>query len=119
MNYTRGLVQAFTFLILLSTLATLLAYVFASTTALLFALRERSAAGDASRAAQAPGGTPPLGRLVVAILAFGFSFWAIAGAGTEIVFWGFLLLVAGVPVFVVMRARGGGSDEAGKQVEGG
>ena len=119
MNYTRGLVQAFTFLILLSTLATLLAYVFASTTGLLFALRERSAARGGSGATAAPGTTAPVGRLVVAILAFGFSFWAIAGAGPDTVFWGFLLLVAGVPVFVVMRARGGGGGGAGRQVESG
>ena len=96
MNYTRGLVQAFTFLILLSTLSTLLAYVFASATGLLFALRERLAS---------PGAKAPVGRMAVSTLAFGFSFWAIAGAGPETVFWGFLLLVAGVPVFVLMRVR--------------
>ena len=119
MNYTRGLVQAFTFLILLSTLATLLAYVFASTTGLLFAVRERLAARDDSSATQTRGAAAPVARLVVAILAFGFSFWAIAGAGPEIVFWGFLLLVAGVPVFVVMRAVGGGRGAADEQVGGG
>ncbi|WP_423927022.1 amino acid permease [Candidatus Palauibacter sp.] len=96
MNYSRGLVQAFTFLILLSTLSTLLAYVFASATGLLFALRERLAS---------PGTKAPVGRMAVSTLAFGFSFWAIAGAGPETVFWGFLLLVAGVPVFVLMRVR--------------
>ena len=105
MNYTRGLVQAFTFLILLSTLATLLAYVFASATGLLFALRERRAARRPARAGRAAGVAAPVRRMAVATLAFGFSLWAIAGAGPETVFWGFLLLVAGVPVFVLMRAR--------------
>ncbi|WP_420633029.1 amino acid permease [Candidatus Palauibacter sp.] len=99
MNYTRGLVQAFTFLILLSTLSTLLAYVFASATGLLFALRERFASTGTTTVAA------PLGRMAVSVLAFGFSLWAIAGAGQETVFWGFLLLVAGVPVFVLMRVR--------------
>ncbi len=98
MNYTRGLVHAFTFLILLATLATLLPYVFSSMTGLMMALRERFGA-DAS------GGAPPLGRMVVSVLAFGFSLLAIAGAGYETVFWGFLLLVAGIPVYVAMQWR--------------
>jgi len=30
-------------------------------------------------------------------IAFAFSFWAIVGSGEEIVFWGFLVLMAGIP----------------------
>ena len=118
MNYTRGLVQAFTFLILLSTLATLLAYVFASATGLLFALRERAAAMRAADGGRAAGGgvAAPVRRMAVASLAFGFSLWAIAGAGPETVFWGFLLLVAGVPVFVLMRARASRA-EGGERID--
>ena len=45
---------------------------------------------------------------VVSLLAFAFSLWAIAGAGQEIVYWGFLLLMLGVPVYVwIHRARSG------------
>lgn len=95
MNYTKGLVQAFTFMILLSTLATLVPYVFSSMTALLLALRDRAGAGAGKL----------LGRVVVSIVAFTFSLWAIAGAGSDAVYWGFLLLVAGLPVYVTMRWR--------------
>ena len=95
MNYTRGLVQAFTFLILLATLATLLPYVFSSMTGLLLALRERDAAGGQRR----------VGRALVSALAFAFSMVAIAGAGRDTVYWGFLLLVAGLPVYVAARRR--------------
>lgn len=104
MNYTRGLVQAFTFLILLATLATLLPYVFTSMTGLMMALRERSR----SRAAGLPAARS-LTRAIVSVLAFGFSLWAVMGAGAETVFWGFLMLLAGVPVFVAMRWRGSDS----------
>ena len=100
MNYTRGLVEAFTFLILLATLATLVPYVFASMTGFMFALRDRLSSPGASARV-------PLGRLAASVLAFGFSLWAIAGAGPETVFWGFLLLVAGLPVFALMRWRTG------------
>ena len=40
---------------------------------------------------------------LVALGAFGYSLWAIAGAGYEVVFKGFLLLLAGIPVYVGMR----------------
>lgn len=96
MNYTRGLVEAFTFLILLATLATLMPYVFTSMTGLMLALRDRAADVDPVRA---------LRRAIVSVLAFGFSLWAIAGAGMDAVFWGFMLLVAGLPVYAAMRWR--------------
>jgi APA family basic amino acid/polyamine antiporter len=38
-------------------------------------------------------------------MAFGYSLWAIAGAGYEVVFKGFLLLLAGIPVYVWLRWR--------------
>jgi len=37
---------------------------------------------------------------IVAGLAFSYSLWAISGAGAETVYWGFLLLMAGLPVYV-------------------
>ena len=40
------------------------------------------------------------GHAVIAILALAYSFWAIWGAGQETVFYGFLLLMTGVPVYV-------------------
>lgn len=95
MNYTRGLVGAFTNLILLATLATLLAYVFSSMAGLLFALRERDRDGARRR----------IGAALISVLAFAFSLVAIAGAGRDTVYWGFLGLVAGLPVYVAMRRR--------------
>ena len=85
MNYTRGLVDLFTFIILLATLSTLLPYAFCSLAGFLI-----------------PGGPRPRsrGHLTVAALAFTYSLCAIGGAGAEVVYWGFLLLVAGLPVYV-------------------
>ena len=51
--------------------------------------------------------------VLVAILAFLYSFWAIAGSGQEAVYWGFLLLMAGVPVYVWVK-RG----QAASRLEG-
>jgi APA family basic amino acid/polyamine antiporter len=97
MNYTRGLVGAFTFLILLATLATLFPYVLSSMTALMLWLRDRGTPGQAA----------PVGRAIVAVLAFAFSVWAIAGAGQSTVYWGFLLLILGLPIYAAMRYRSG------------
>jgi len=90
MNYTRGLVALFTFIILLATLSTLVPYVFC---ALAGFLTTRQVARQ------------PVGPSVIAALAFAYSLWAIGGAGAEVVYWGFLLLIAGLPVYVwVVRA---------------
>ena len=95
MNYTRGLVALFTFIILLATLCTLVPYVFCSLAGFL--------APSPARLGHAPGtaGSPgTLGIQIISALAFAYSLWAIGGAGAEVVYWGFLLLIAGLPVYV-------------------
>ncbi|MBA3888312.1 MAG: amino acid permease, partial [Acidobacteria bacterium] len=88
MNYGQGLVSLFTFIILLATLSVLVPYVFCSLAGFLLQRRDprmRMSAGASS----------------VAALAFGYSLWTIGGAGAEVVYWGFLLLLAGLPVYVM------------------
>jgi APA family basic amino acid/polyamine antiporter len=85
-NYGHGLVKLFTFFILLSTLSTLVPYAFCSLAAFMM---ERS--GRLRMAA---------GARTVCALAFLYSMWAIAGAGSDVVTYGFLLLLAGLPVYV-------------------
>jgi APA family basic amino acid/polyamine antiporter len=42
----------------------------------------------------------------IAVLAFAYSMYAIAGAGAEVIYSGFLLLMSGLPVYVwVARGR--------------
>jgi basic amino acid/polyamine antiporter, APA family len=97
LNYTRGLVELFTFFILLATLNTLVPYVFSSLA--VFLLRD------------GPRHTPlsPGGALTAGV-AFLYSLWAMKGAGQEAVYWGFLLLIGGLPVyvFIVRGSRAGG-----------
>jgi APA family basic amino acid/polyamine antiporter len=108
MNYTRGLVSLFTFVILLSTLSTLVPYVFCS---LAGFVSPRAAPGTrgtrgtpgtpgthGTRGTPGTPGTP--GTHVISALAFAYSLWAIGGAGADVVYWGFLLLMAGLPVYV-------------------
>jgi len=116
-NYTRSLVQLFTFSILLATLSCLVPYLFCSLAEWTL-LRQESAAqssgGEANHRMRGGGqdagsknavgsSKRKTGPIFVAILAFLYSFWAIAGSGQEAVYWGFLLLMAGVPVYVWVR----------------
>jgi APA family basic amino acid/polyamine antiporter len=102
MNYTKSLVDQFTFIILLATLTTLVPYAYSAAAQLMLLATDRAAFSIRSATTDA----------TIALLAFGYTLWAIAGAGYEVVFKGFLLLLAGIPVYVWMRwraARPGGT----------
>jgi basic amino acid/polyamine antiporter, APA family len=87
MNYSRGLVELFTFIILLSTLSTLVPYVFCSMAVWLM-----------------PGHAKPVGTAaLISVLAFVYAMFAIGGSGRETVFYGFLFLLSGLPVYVWLR----------------
>ena len=83
-NFSKSLVQLFTFAILLSTAATLLPY-FVSSAAWL-------RRGDGS------------GRMVAA-LALLYSLYALAGIGGESLLWGAVLVAAGLPVYWFSRRK--------------
>jgi APA family basic amino acid/polyamine antiporter len=87
LNYSRSLVDLFTFIILLSTLSTLIPYAFAALAVWLTPGMPRPRAGLA----------------LVSGLAFLYAMFAIYGAGQDTVFYGFLLLMAGLPVYVWLR----------------
>ena len=89
MNYSRGLVDLFTFIILLSTLSTLVPYVFCSLAGWLM-----------------PGQPVPTGWTAgVSVFAFVYAMFAIYGAGAETVLYGFLFLLAGLPVYLWVRRQ--------------
>jgi basic amino acid/polyamine antiporter, APA family len=95
MNYTASLVDQFTQIILLATLSILVPYTYTAAAQLMLMVTDRDRFSG--------------GRLVrdggIAILAFAYTLWAIAGAGADIVLKGFLLLLAGIPVYVWIRRR--------------
>jgi len=93
-NYTRGLVEQFTFIILLATLTSLVPYVFCSAADFMLAAADRADNGRRWSAL-----------LVVPTLAFLYSMWTIGGSGRDTVYWGFLLLMGGIPIYVWNRWR--------------
>ncbi len=103
LNYTKGLVEQFNFIILLAALNTLVAYTLSSMSQLMIFIREREKFV----------GERLLGSSIIAVLAFVYSLWAIAGAGRDIVYLGFLLLFAGIPVYVWIVWRAGSPSVGG------
>ena len=91
MNFSESLVSQFKFMILLSTLTALVPYLFTSASYALVIIEKRV-------------GTPKLIRnLVLAALGFSYSLWTIYGSGNDTVFYGFLLLLAGIPFYILMK----------------
>ncbi|MGH8480866.1 MAG: amino acid permease [Nevskiaceae bacterium] len=89
-NHTQTLIGLFTFLALLATLANLVPYLFGAMAALRLMKHD---------------GPVPLtrGRALVILFAAAYAMWMIHGAGQETVFYGFLLLMSGLPVYVWLR----------------
>lgn len=89
MNYTKGLVEQFRFLLLLSTLSVLIPYLFSAASYIIIRFQKEHLRKGSW-----------LSAIVLGTLAFAYSLWAIAGAGQSSVYWGFILLMAGVPFYV-------------------
>jgi len=81
-------------LILLSTLTTLLPYALAALAEIVLQYRDKAQGIDVSRVG-----------LVVAIGALLFSLFAIVGSGLEIAAYGCVLLLAGIPVYLLTGRR--------------
>lgn len=96
MNYNEDLVKQFTFIILLATLNTLVPYAFCALSEIMMVIQGKHRLEPRRFASL----------VVLSVLGFAYTMLAIAGAGQQIVYWGFLLLMAGVPVYVwIQRAR--------------
>ncbi|MEK0423396.1 MAG: hypothetical protein RLZ95_1306 [Bacteroidota bacterium] len=89
MNYTKGLVEQFQFLILLTTSTILIPYVFCTASYLLLRLKVINLSNNKFTAA-----------ILLASLTFLFCIWIMLGLGYETVFWGFVLTMSSVPIYV-------------------
>jgi basic amino acid/polyamine antiporter, APA family len=90
MNFTRNLADTFTFMVLLTTLTVLVPYLFSIVSFVMIASKQQALSGF---------------KLLIAVLAFLYSMWAIIGAGEETVYWGFVLLMAGLPFYAYIQIK--------------
>ncbi|MEP7318784.1 MAG: amino acid permease [Panacibacter sp.] len=89
MNYTKGLVEQFKFLILLSTFTVLLPYLLSAAAYLIIRADQKQY-----------GKVKWVQTIILASFAYLYSLWAIVGAGQETVYWGFIFLIGGTPLYV-------------------
>ena len=90
MNYSQSLVQAFTFLTILVTAANLPLYLFAAIALVVLRLRGQSSPRDL---------------LVLGLLGAVYSVFAFVGIGLKPFLWALALAAAGLPIFLLTRAR--------------
>ena len=93
MNFSRSLADTYQFIILLSTMTVLVPYLFSAVSFTILAVRTKQLKWNSAT------------KLTIALLAFGYSMWAVGGSGQETVYWGFLLLMAGVPLYGWSKMR--------------
>ena len=93
MNASESLVNQFTFVILLATLAALLPYLLCALARIFIAVRLQQSLSISESS--------------VCILAAIFSTWAITGTGLETIFWGSILFITGLPIYfwIIRRSR--------------
>lgn len=87
MNYSKGLVDQFRALLLLSVLCALIPYLFSVAAYPIIRFRQKHSTGWVAA-------------IVLAVLAFSYALWMIAGSGQEAVYHGFLLLMLGIPFYI-------------------
>lgn len=89
LNYSRGFIGAFKFLLMMATALSLIYYVVVS----IIELRHswRSATGWAA----------------IAVVGCAYSLFAAFGSGLEVLFWGVTLMLAGVPLYLALKPRAG------------
>ncbi|NVJ59514.1 MAG: amino acid permease [Gammaproteobacteria bacterium] len=94
---SKTLLNVFNFAILLSTTSIIVPYLFCSAAAFRFQSSKKEKLKFIS--------------ITAIIAAFLFSLWALAGAGQEAVYWGFLLMMAGIPIYTGLKMKNDQTNE--------
>lgn len=89
LNFNKNLVDQFTFIISLATLAAIIAYLYTSVAEFVIYVKHPDKADKKSIVKS----------LTIAGLAFVYTFWMIVSSGQEIVFYGVLLLFSSIPIY--------------------
>jgi APA family basic amino acid/polyamine antiporter len=90
LNYTKGMVNAFVFMAMLSTLSTLIAYAFCAIAEFKFAKADAKS-------------TQRNNALLLSCVTFLYAFFAIWGAGIEMIIYSLILLLIGTPIYLLKK----------------
>ena len=95
--FDRSLLGVFQFIVLLAVLTTLLPHLYSAAASLMLVRRDPSLYTPAARRRAH----------IAAPLAFGFVMYTIYGVGAGVALWGFLTILAGIPLYIWLRTGGG------------
>lgn len=90
LNAAKSIVDQFTFIILLATLAALVTYFYTTMAQIILFARQKKGLGKIA------------GDITIAAIACFYAFWAIYSTGQQMVFYGALLLFTSVPIYARM-----------------
>ena len=90
LNYTKGIVNAFVFMAMLSTLSTLIAYAFCAIAEFKFAQNDKN---NQQRNTA----------ILLSCATFLYAFFAIWGAGIEMIIYSLLLILIGTPIYALKK----------------
>ena len=88
LNYTKGIVNAFVFMAMLSTLSTLIAYAFCALAEFKFAQTDKK-------------NQTKNNALLLSCGTFVYAFFAIWGAGIEMIIYSLVLILIGMPIYLI------------------
>ena len=91
MNFSESLVTQFTFVVNLTVLACLVPYLFVSAAYIIVIIQKHTHTNRI------------LKTIILGFLGFVYSLWAIYGSTADVVFYGFFLLLLGIPFYVLMQ----------------
>ncbi|MGG7057453.1 APC family permease [Clostridium nigeriense] len=90
MNYQKSMVSTFTFITILATLAFLPVYLMTAAAEMMLLFKDERKITLSIF----------IKKSLIPLLAFVYALWTIYGSGAEIVMWGFLLMLIGIPFYV-------------------
>ncbi len=93
MNYSKNIVDLFTYIILLSTLSFLLPYAFSAIAELVLLAKTKDKIDKRKLRLN----------LVLGVLAYFFAMWMVVGVGKEAGYWGLILFLSGLPVYALIK----------------
>jgi amino acid transporter len=95
MNYSKSLLSAFNFIILLATLAYLPVYASTAAAEIILLVKFEGKLSIWKF----------IKKSIIPLLGFAYAVWAVYGSGKEAVFYGFLLILFGVPFYLYTRVK--------------
>ncbi|MEY8764297.1 MULTISPECIES: amino acid permease [Clostridium] len=93
LNYVKGLNAAYQFIMLLSTMSTLPAYITTAGAEMLTCKKYSKNLNIGNF----------IGKSIVPLVAFAYSCYAVYGCGQEAVLWGFILMLLGIPFYLYVK----------------